>query len=303
MALGRIGTYAVFQSTIKDMSNAQNELIRLQTQISSGLKSQNYAGIADQTEQFLDLENKISKTDLYIKNNRVVKTRLEVTSTSLDQIVETANSLKNLIATRRSGTQGELSTFRAQLTDMWQTIAAQLNVSSEGRYLFSGTSTDVKPVDANQFPRLSTLGVPDDGYYSGSNEDIIIRAQEDIEFTYNIRADNPAFQKIIAGLSTALEGDEGSSDVNLAAAYDFVDEGLRDVITLQASVNANKVAIDEIDSQHQSFKLYWQGVKEDIGNTDLVAASTQVALNQGILQAAFQAYARINSLRLSDFLQ
>ncbi len=303
MAIGRIGTYAIFQSTLKDMGNTQSELTRLQIQLSSGLKSQNYTGIADQAEQFLDLENKISKSDLYLKNNKLVGTRLEITSNALGQVIETATALKNLIAVRRNGTQGDNTTFGEQLRDQWQALFAQLNISAEGRFLFSGTATDVRPVDTEVFPTLAERGVPDDGYYRGSKENITIRAQEDITFEYNVRADNVAFQKIFAGLAMAREGDTHNSDDDLATAYDLVNQGLQGVITLQATVNSNKVAIDDINTQHQAFKLYWQGVKEEIVNTDLVAASTQVAINQGILQASFQAFARINSLRLSDFLQ
>ena len=58
-----------------------------------------------------------------------------------------------------------------------------------------------------------------------------------------------------------------------------------------------------INTRHGSFKLYFLGVKEEIGNADLVSVSTQVAINQGILQASFQAFAKINSLKLADFLR
>lgn len=302
MAIGRIGTYAIFQSTLKDMGNTQNQLINLQMQLSSGLKAQDYAGISSQAEQFLDIEKKITQSDTYLKNNKLVDARLQITSSALDRIIEAATTLKNIISTRRSGVQGTLNAFAEQLTDQWQTISAQLNISSEGRYLFSGTATDVKPVDTTALPELTSLGVPDDGYYQGSKENIVIRAHEEISFEYNVRADNPAFQKIFAGISMGKYGDTNNDDNALARAYDLVEGGLKDIITLQATVNSNKVAIDDINTQHQSLRLYWQGLKEEIVNTDLVAVSTQVAINQGILQASFQAFARINSLRLSDFL-
>ncbi len=67
-------------------------------------------------------------------------------------------------------------------------------------------------------------------------------------------------------------------------------------------VNSNKVALSNTNTNLQTFQLYWKGVQENIGNTDLVSVSTQVAVDQGILQAAFQAFAKINSLHLSNFL-
>ncbi len=78
---------------------------------------------------------------------------------------------------------------------------------------------------------------------------------------------------------------------------------LQGIIAAQATVNANKVQLTNIDTNLASSKLYWQGIQQGIGNTDVVSVSTQVAINQGILQAAFQAFAKISSLRLSDFLK
>jgi flagellar hook-associated protein 3 FlgL len=300
---GRISTYAVFQNTLRDASKVQAELLTLQNQLSSGQKSQNFEGMASQAEQFLDLDSKISRTDQYIVNNNLVKTRITNTSTALGQLIDTATNLKNLIITRRNESFSNGLPFQNLLTGNWQTMVGQLNTSAEGRYLFSGSRTDVRAVDTDTFPALEESGIPDAGYYRGSGENVTVRAGDDVQFEYNIRADDPAFQKIFAGLAMAKQGDIEGSDQDLQRAYDLVEEGLQGVIALQAIANANSVQMDEINDQHGSLKLYWKGVKEEISNTDIVAASTQVAINQGILQASFQAFARINSLRLSDFLR
>lgn len=303
MAIGHISTYAVFQNTLRDLSNRQLDLFNLQNQISSGQKSQDFAGIASQSQQFLDLETKISKIDRYLENNGLASSRLQITSSTLDRVIQTATSIKNLIASRRSGTQIDQTTFDQQLTNQWKTLVSQLNTQSEGRYLFAGASTDVKPVEDTTFPVLIDPSVPDDGYYHGSKQDITLRIQDNVDITYNTRADDTGLQQIFAGIAEAKRGNDFDSDAILAAAYDYIDQGIQGVITQQATVNANKIAIDDVNSQHQSFKLYWKGVKEEIGNTDIVSASTQVAINEGILQAAFQAFARINSLKLADFLR
>ncbi len=180
---------------------------------------------------------------------------------------------------------------------------SQLNSNLEGRYLFGGTRTDTPPVSADQFPTLKVDGVPDDGYYQGSKQDVTVRADDTTEINYNVRADDEGIQQIFAGLAMAQKGSDNNSDEDLAKAYDLVSQGLEGVISTRSIVNQNKVSIDDINTRHQSIKLYFQGVKEEIGNADLVSVSTQVAINQGILQASFQAFAKINSLKLSDFLR
>src|SRR4029078_3466110 len=119
----------------------------------------------------------------------------------------------------------------------------------------------------------------------------------------NVRADSPGFQKIFSGLATAKQGDATGSDALLEQAYNLVQSGLNDIIAVQATVNVNKVSLDQISTRQQSLQLYWKGIKEEIGNTDLVGASTQVAIDQSILQASFQAFSKITSLQLSNFLR
>lgn len=303
MSVGRISTYALHQTTLKDASKAQVNLADLQQQLSSGAKSQDFAGLGgNKSEQFLLLENKIAKTDLYLDNNTIVGTRIDSTDTILGQVIDTATNLKNLISQRRNAASNTAA-FPDSLKGAWQALVSQLNTSLEGRYIFGGTRTDTPPVNSKDFPTLQEDGVPDDNYYNGSKQDIAIRADDNTEMTYNVRADDSGIQQIFAGLAMAMKGHDEGSDVDLSKAYDLVEQGLNGVIATQSVVNQNKVALNDINTRHQSFKLYFQGVKEEIGNADLVSVSTEVAINQGILQASFQAFAKINSLKLSDFLR
>lgn len=303
MAVGRISTFALHQSTLRDASKVQVNIADLQGQLSSGYKSQDFAGLGgSSSEQFLLLEGKIAKTDTYLNNNKVVQTRINTTDNILSQVIETATGLKSIISQRRNAASNS-EAFPEMLRGIWQSLTSQLNTSLEGRYLFGGTRTDFPPVNESSFPALEVDGVPDDGYYNGSKENVTLRADDSTEITYNIRADNEGIQKIFAGLAMAQKGHDNKSDEDFVKAYDLVAQGLDGVIAAQSIVNQNKVAIDSVNSRHESFKLYFLGVKEEIGNADLVSVSTQVAINQGILQAAFQAFAKINSLKLSDFLR
>jgi len=303
MSVGHISTFALHQNTLRDTTKLQQNLADLQSQISSGSKSQDFAGLGGGTsEQFLLLEDKIAKSDSYVNDNKLVSTRLNATDNVLNQVIEAATNLKSLISQRRN-ISSNTAAFPDALKGEWQNIANQLNSSLEGRFLFGGTRTDSPPVDTTNFPTLNVDGVPDDDYYKGSKQDVSIRANDNTEITYNVRADDAGIQSIFAGIAMAQKGHDNNSDESLQKAYDLIAKGLEGVISTQSVVNQHKVQIESINTQHASFKLYFKGVKEDLANTDIISASTQVAINQGILQASFQTFAKINSLRLSDYLK
>lgn len=299
----RVSTYSIFQTSLNSNSRIIAQLADLQNQLSSGFKSQNFAGIADQATQYLQLKDKLSRTESYITNNGFIKVRMDTTNTVLSQIIETGTELESLIQQRRNQSLSEGTSFATLLNNTWQTLAVQLNTSINGRYLFSGSSTDTVAVDAQTFPTLQQEGIPDDGYYLGNDQDLVVRPDDNVSFVYNVRANAPAFQKIFAGLAMAQLGDQTNDDARLEQAYNLVQEGVQGVINIQTQVNANTVTINDINDNLASLKVYWLGVTEDIVNTDFLTVSTQVAINEGLLQASFQAFARITSLRLSDYLR
>lgn len=304
MAINRVSSYNIHQTLIRDAARSQGQLFDLQGQISSGLKSQVFSGLGNSVEQFADLENRLARSQTYLDGSRIVEGRLDVADNALSAIIDTATDIKNLIALRRNSAVGDSLAFDTQIVGKWQGLVSQLNISLEGRYIFSGTATDKPAVNSNVYPTLLEDGKPDTGYYQGSSEDITVRIEDNVSITYNVRADDPAFQKLFAGLAMARKfGSAAGESEEMQQAYDLVSEGLNGIIGVRAQVNANKVTVLENSDRLQSQQLYWKGLKEEISNTDIVAASTQVAVNQGVLQAAFQAFARISSLKLSDFLR
>lgn len=302
MPVDNISTYAVFQSTLNDITKVIGELADAQRQLSSGKRSQDFTGMAVDVQQYLSLDSIQRKTAQYINDNGIVLTRIETTASVLDQVIESSSNLLTLISQRRTNVLNNAA-FSLQVDGIWQQLVSQLNTTVDGQYIFSGSKTNLPAVDAENFPQLLQPGVPDAGYYLGSTQDITVRPQENTEFVVNVRADDPGIQKIFAGLSMAVEADEQKNDELFQQAYTFIQDGIKGVINTQATVNARKVEIQNINQTLTFTNLYWKGVQESIGNTDVVAVSTQVAINQGILQAAFQAFAKINSLKLSDFLR
>jgi flagellar hook-associated protein 3 FlgL len=302
--VGRISTYNVHQSLLRDSTRTQTTLAEMQGQLSSGFKSSTFSGLGGGVEQFADLESRMSRGQAYIDGGSVVSGRLDVTDNALAAIIDTATDIKNLITLRRNAAVGDSVAFKTQLEGKWKELVAEMNVSSEGRYLFSGTATNTPAVEGDSFPVLQQDGVPDQGYYHGSSDDVTMRIDDNVSIQYNVRANDPAFQKIFAGIAMAGKfGTVVGESQEMQQAFDLIKEGVDGVIGVRAVVNANKVTVLNTADRQQAQQLYWKGIKEGISNTDIVSVSTEVAINQGILQASFQAFAKISNLKLSDFLR
>lgn len=298
----RVSTFNVFQNTQGNIRDVQGSLFDLQRQISSGFQTENFEGLAPNTEQFTNLEAKIRKLTTYENNNSQAIARLESTGQAMDQVIELADDIEDLMVLRRDGVLEDNINFDLQLRNIRETLASQLNASFEGRFLFGGTRTNIPPVITQPVPEAITPGQLDNNYYQGSGEDITLRASDEFELQYNVRADDIGFQKIFTAMSLALEGHAEDNDDTMISAIDQMQDGIQDVISKRSEVNINFVNVTQITTRHEDLRLYWQGVSEELINTDLLSASTQVTQDEAQLQATFQVFARINNLRLSDFL-
>lgn len=302
--VSRISTYSVFSNTLRDVNGTQAGLFDLQKQISSGFKTDNFQGLNGQVEQFTFLEAKIKKAQSYEDNNAVGVSRLQTANVALDQIIQIAGDMQNLITLRRDGALKDNIQFEQQMKGKIEALASELNTSFEGKFLFGGTRSNVPPIKTDpSIPTPITYGTLDAGYYQGSQENTTLRADDNVEITNSIRADNTGFQKLFHAAAWSIDGHVKDDDSIVSDSLDLLQSGIQDVIATQASNNVNITRLNDINDRHDSLRLYWKGVSEAIVKTDLVSASTQVAVDQAVLQATFQSFSVVNKLRLIDFLR
>lgn len=302
MAITRVSTYAMHQTTLSDVTHLQSRLANLQNQISSTVKSDNFQGLNGQVEAFVQFEGKMGKTQTLIDNNTLIIARMQTTDVALDQIISIADDFQDLLVQRKNPTAADSLQFDISAKSMLQAIASQLNTSQEGRYLFAGSRTDTPPI-LDPVPDTVVPGLPDDSYYQGNEINLYARVQENFDVQYNVRANEDGFQKLFAAINLGLRADTENNDALLTEAITLATEALDEVISIRARVQQNIVNVEEINERHEQLNLYWKGLSEKIIKTDLLSASTEVALSEAVLQASFQSFTRLNELRLTDFLR
>jgi len=300
MTVTNVSTYASLQNLLQNMGQAQNVLNNDQIAISSGEKSQTFDGLGSNVEQLTALNAQVARLTNYQQNNTVVVNQLQATNTALTQIQQIATSIKSLIAGQMSGTFTSVASFQQQLQNDQTSLTAALNSTFEGNYLFSGTAINTPPVK-NPLPTPTQIGVPDNTYYQGSAQDSTIRISDSQTLSNSVRADDPAFQQLYAGIAQALQSSTSATD--LQAAENLVSNGIDGVIAQQATVNANVVNLQNVSTQNQTLQTYFTGLSQTITQSDVVSLSTQVAQDQTVLEASFEAFSRISSLSLANFLK
>lgn len=302
MGVTRVGNIALYNNTMGDITNVQKKLAELQEQISSGIKSRDFKGLNGQVEQFTLLEAKIRTSTAQMEGNQLNLSRLNTADQAMAQAVEIADKMEDLIVQARSGNTTSAVDMPAIMRNYLKDLQGALNINFEGRFLFGGTNTATAPV-----PDITVSaqggGAVEDAYYAGSDQNLTYLRDERTSYEFPVRADDPAFQKIIAAAKLAMEGFSGNSSPLLGEALTLMQDGQKDLNVARSRLGSTVLTVEATNDQLKSLTLYWKGVTEEVGKTDLLAASTEVSNHEAVLQAAFSVFSRLSQLRLTDYLR
>ena len=258
MSVTRVSTFNLQQQTLGNALNTQARLFGTQEQISSGFRTSTFSGLgAGQTEALTSTDDTLSRINTFLQNNAIIASRTNSQSQAVDNIIDITTETRNIIVAARNGTSTDNAGFIRQLESQFQNLAGQLNINLENRFLFGGIRTDTPPVDTSSFPELTNdEGIPEAGYYRGSDQNTLIRLQDGFELEVQARADDPAIQSIFAGLAVAREGLEEENDEKIGQSIDLISQGLEQISLLQVELASINVNLDQSADRLQRQELY-----------------------------------------------
>lgn len=146
----RIADLSSTTSLVNILQETQNRVYDYQIQVSTEQKSQDYAGIALETQRLIGLEHSKALAERYIRNNGVQETRLDYMQAGLTAMEKTIDSFKAALdnyAQNITKDENAVGVLQTAAYNSLKSLEADLNQKADGQYLFSGSRTDVTPVD------------------------------------------------------------------------------------------------------------------------------------------------------------
>lgn len=174
MSISSIGSQS--SSAIQTLVQMRAQLDDLQRQISTGQKSNTYAGLGLDRGLAVGLRAQISSVNAYSDTIDNVGTRISIMQTALSRVDDIGNSTRSTIL-QASAAGTSAGTLQATARTSLDELVGLLNTQSGDRYLFSGRDTD-KPAVASMTSMLDG-----DGSRAGLKQIISERSQADLGTT------------------------------------------------------------------------------------------------------------------------
>lgn len=169
-------TQSMYYNSLQNDGNKVNrQLFDVNKQISSGHNIQYAHEDATTFAQTMRLDNEITTLKQSKKSAESALKFSNQTDTTLNDFTRTLDSFKVKLVQAASGThsQSSIQSTAKELEGLKEHLVTLANTSIDGKYLFSGTAVNVKPIDSN-------------GNYSGNDGKMNALIGSDVKKAYNI---------------------------------------------------------------------------------------------------------------------
>ena len=301
----RVATFATTSTILSQNNKLQAEYADANIQTSSGLISQNFAGIASSTQQLLGLESQNNTLTSQALVMKAATIRVNTLQSTVSNISQTMNQVRTLFASVASGVDvsGGAASNVAQATTFRDDIVGLLNSKIGSDYLFSGSNYDAQPVNINAagYTPSSSPTTANTNYYQGNGTIDSVRTSDTLTLSYGVTAANPAFENILRALTTFIN--DPTDPTVLSNAIDLATQATAGVATITGNLTAQTDTLSSQQTLNSSTADHLQSLISSLRDADVTQAAVTASQIDTQLQASYGATSKILSLRLSDYLK
>ncbi|MGY6277657.1 flagellar hook-associated protein FlgL [Methylomonas sp. MgM2] len=321
----RISTSWNHQLGVNAILDQQAKLSETQMKLSTGKKILTPSEDPAAAVRLLDLDQVTKQTQQYQDNIVIARQRLSLEEANIQDVVDTLFRIKELTVQglNDTNTQPDRAAIAAEIDQLKEHLLGIANTkNANGEYIFAGYATDTQPyAKGPAFDSTVVPGSPVDSYpYFGDNNQRSLQigpsrfitdgnygeqvfGASDVLPTDTAPLDPANAQspknlfEIVSKLSVSLT-DNNPQDISLTE----LDTALERVVSVQTTIGARINALDGQENTNDGYILDMQSLTSEIGDLDYADAISKFNLQNVSLQAAQQAFTRVQNLSLFNYL-
>ena len=305
----RVSSFGHTQTLITELLRNQSNLFQDQQQVNTGKVASDYKGLAGQTAALLGAKTLQSRITQYTSAGTEIKGTLSIYDNSLGVLGSLTSDLKQTL--QQGIANDEVYGFAETLSQSLNSAISALNTQVSGKYIFSGTRTDVPAVGIQSISDLQALAAGSDAFQNNQQK-AAVQIDDGVSLQYGMLASDVAgpLMDVLKALADFNAGPNGPIDGKLTATQQaFIQTQLgnlenarQTVLNSQVENGVRQNRVDSVLNQHETTSNVVTGVISDIEDVDMASAVTKLNGDQTALQASYKVMAQLSQLSLLNFL-
>jgi flagellar hook-associated protein 3 FlgL len=283
-------------ASVGQSSSAEDKLT---TELSSGLRITSLADDPVAAAQSVLMTSSIARNDAYIQAASGESSMLQVTDSTLGEVVTQLTSALTLAVQGTNGTLNGANTASIiqQLTGIRDQVLSLANTSYQGRYLFAGSQGTTRPFS------LDTSTSPATASYAGDTIVQHIETPSGQQIQVNLPGSTifggtgsgvlGALNQLIANLSNGIASSADSSALTAA---------LGDVSEQRSVLDSSLSRLQSTSSYAQTEESQLQAQQSALVSADTVSVATQLKSAEVQNQALLSVMSALQKLKLFDYI-
>ena len=291
----RTSTATQQRQSLQDLQATQERMALNNARITSGKRIGSPGEDPNGAALILDFGNSIQANTQYLKQIDAASSFLTTSENAINGVMEGVMRLQELAVAGSSASVPEVNAIL-------QNMLALANTQSQGKYLFSGTKTDVQPFSGTA-PYT----------YQGNQQDINLGVATGTLVSTNLTGDEvflggqnlhpgdspsdlfTAVQNLATGLQNGTSATVQAALKNLEAAFANLNQML-------AKLGGRQAGLLSLQSTLSTFNLSLESLQSAQQDTDYPTAALEYSADQTIQSATLSVMAKSNRASLFDYL-
>jgi flagellar hook-associated protein 3 FlgL len=299
----RVATFGISEQMIAAALRTQSVMAEQQLAEASGQVSSDFAGYGSSTQQILNLQVSVSRSQSYIDAATQASSKIEVMYSTVNSVADLLTELRTLLtgATNTASTDATSVTQSAQ--NMLEEMAALLNTQYSGSYLFGGARSNEAPVDiaSGTYVAATSPSAADTSYYQGDQETASVRVSDSKTVSYGVTADNTAFEQALRAMNLVANNSPLSTDT-LNEALELATSAVDAVGVVQSGISNAASSIERASTFQTEYQSFAETLGSSLTSVDVAAVTAQLATYEAQLTASYAAIAKVQGLNLASYL-
>jgi flagellar hook-associated protein 3 FlgL len=299
----RVATFGISDQMIAAALRTQSTMANQQIQEASGVVSSDFAGYGSSTQQILNLQVSVSRSQSYIDAATQADSKIQVMYSTVSSVADLLTQFRSLLTGASNVASTDVTSVTQSAQDMLEQMAALLNTQYSGSYLFGGARTTQAPVDiaSTTYAAATSPSSVDTSYYQGDQEVASVRVSDSQTVSYGVLADDAAFEQALRAMNLVANTSPLPTDA-LNEALDLATSAVDAVGVVQSRISNASSSIERASAFQTEYQSFADTLGSSLTSVDVAAVTAQLSTYQAQLTASYAAIAKVQSLNLASYL-
>lgn len=299
----RISSFQVFRQGVNSILDQQAQLYETQNQLSTGKRINSPSDDPISAARLIGLSESARTTEQYQENILTAQSRLELEEGALASVGDALLRVRELAVAGQNSTYGpdERNALALEVRQLAGEVLGLANrKQANGQFMFAGYQVQTVPFSETAPGVFSYAGDAGQRMIQVGPARQIADGDSGQAVFMDIPDGGGGFESVFATLETLAS--ELEANVSNVGTIDQLDRAMEHLVGFRATTGARLNALESQQTINEALLLQLEVTRSGIEDLDYAEAASRLSHETITLQAAQQAFVRVQELNLFNFL-